>query len=217
MNEFRLLIVDDHPLYRQGIRSAFDRAPDARVVAEVGTAEAAIAHCRDAAPDVVILDINLPDRNGVEVARELRSVAPQTGILVLSAHDDEPYVLALAEAGARGYLLKTATDDEIVNAARAVAAGDSVFAPQVTEILLRRVRGEIPPIPEDLTPREREVLRQVSAGRTNREIGHRLGISERTAQAHLSHVFDKLGVSSRTEAVTVALRSGLIDLEDDGG
>lgn len=217
MSRIQLMIVDDHPLYRQGIRGVFERAEDVRVVAEVGTAAEAVARCRAAPPDVLILDVNLPDRNGVEVARELREVAPETGILVLSAHDDEPYVLALAEAGARGYLLKTATDEEILRAARAVAAGESVFAPEVTEILLRRVRGETATLPEDLTPREREVLRQAAAGLTNRQIGHRLGISERTAQAHLSHVFDKLGVASRTEAVTAALRQGLIDLEDAQG
>lgn len=217
MSRIQLMIVDDHPLYRQGIRGVFERAEDVRVVAEVGTAAEAVARCRAAPPDVLILDVNLPDRNGVEVARELREVAPETGILVLSAHDDEPYVLALAEAGARGYLLKTATDEEILRAARAVAAGESVFAPEVTEILLRRVRGETTALPEDLTPREREVLREAAAGLTNRQIGHRLGISERTAQAHLSHVFDKLGVASRTEAVTAALRHGLIDLEDAQG
>jgi DNA-binding NarL/FixJ family response regulator len=217
VESIRVLIVDDHPLYRRGIHHTLTGQSGIEVVSELGYAEEALQHCRERCPDVVLLDLNLPDRSGLELAEEIREVCPSVAIIALTAHDDEAYVLALAEAGARGYLLKTATDGEIVGAVRTVAAGGSVFAPAVTEALLRHARGEAALRDFGLTDREREVLRHAAAGLTNRQIGHRLEISERTVQAHLSHIFDKLDVASRTEAVTVALRHGLIQLEEDGG
>jgi DNA-binding NarL/FixJ family response regulator len=209
-----VLIVDDHPLYRQGTRNALGAAPDVDVVAAVGTAAEALTRCRLGCPDVVLLDINLPDKSGIDTAREIAALCPASGVIALTAHDDDAYVLALAEAGARGYLVKSATDDEIVRAVRAVAGGGTSFAPQATEALLRRARGQAEGPDFGLTERECEVLQAAASGLTNREIGHRLGISERTAQAHLSHIYDKLGAASRTEAVTVALRHGLIELDD---
>ena len=212
----RVLIVDDHPLYRRGIRAALAGEPDLEVVAEVGSAAEALARCADEAPDVVLLDVNLPDASGVEVARRLRESSPEIGVIALTAYDDDAYVVALAEAGARGYLLKSASDDEIVGAVRAVYAGEAVFASAVTGALLRRARGEEEGDGADaLTEREREVLSRAAEGLTNREIGHALGISDRTVQAHLSHIFDKLGAASRTEAVTMGLKRGLIGLEGE--
>jgi DNA-binding NarL/FixJ family response regulator len=213
----RVLIVDDHPLYRRGITGALAGQPGITIVGEVGSATDAIAHCRRHCPDVVLLDINLPDRSGLEVAREIRALCAPTAVLVLTAHDDEAYILALAEVGARGYLLKTATDEEIVAAVRTVATGGAVFAPAVASVLVRRARGEATARDSGLTDRERQVLRWAARGQTNRQIGHALGISERTVQAHLSHIFDKLDVASRTEAVTVALQHDLIHLDEDGG
>lgn len=217
METIRVLIVDDHPLYRRGIRGTLSGQDDLEVVAELGNAADAVQQCESRCPDVVLLDLNLPDKSGIEVAGEIRDLCPSTAIIALTAHDDEAYVLALAGAGARGYLLKTATDDEIVGAVRTVAAGGTVFALAVTEALLRHARGEAVVRAFGLTEREREVLAHAAAGLTNRQIGHQLEISERTVQAHLSHIFDKLDVASRTEAVTVALRHGLIQLESGGG
>lgn len=210
MNPITVLVVDDHPLYRQGIRSALSGQPDLQVVAEAGSADEALACLDVGVPDVVLLDINLPGANGVETARTLRERWPACGVVILTAHDDDPYVWALAEIGVQGYLLKSATDAEIVNAVRTVAGGGSVFTPAVTAKLVRRGRVDVDGAPMELTEREREVLTLVAGGRTNREIGHALGISERTAQAHLAHIFDKLGAASRTEAVTLALRHRLI-------
>jgi DNA-binding NarL/FixJ family response regulator len=136
-------------------------------------------------------------------------------VIALTAHDDEAYILALAEVGVRGYLLKTATDAEIVAAVRAVAAGGSVFASAVTEALLRYARDDEPGRDFGLTEREREVLRYVATGLTNRDIGRRMGISGRTVQAHLSHIYSKLGATSRTQAVTVAIREGLLRMPRD--
>jgi len=212
MDPVSIVIVDDHPLYRRGVRTALEGQLDLRVAAEVGSVAEALAACEQLRPDVVLLDINLPDGSGVEAARTLRELQPGIAVLILTAYDDASYVVALAEAGARGYLLKSASDAEIVGAVRTVASGGSVFAAEVVDVLLRRERGEAASPFDAMTPRELEVLQLVAAGRTNREIGAQLRISERTAQAHLSHIFDKLGVSSRTEAVTVALRHGLIEL-----
>lgn len=214
MEPTTVLIVDDHPLYRRGTREALDGTEDITVVDAVGTGEAALERVSELRPNVVLLDINLPDASGVDVAKEIRSSYPETGVIALTAYDDDAYILALAQAGVRGYLLKTATDAEIVASVRAVAAGGSVFAAAVTEALLRYTR----PDPDSrfrefgLTEREQQVLAFVAQGHTNREIGLRLGISERTAQAHLSHIYDKLNVKSRTQAVSVALKEGLIQV-----
>jgi len=215
MNAISVLIVDDHPLFRRGIRTALDSEPGIHVIADVGSAGEAMAVCRAEPPDVVVLDVNLPDRSGIEVAREMREECPGVGVLILSAYDDERIVLAAADAGADGYLLKDSTDDEISRAVRAVASGESVFATRVTRTLLRRARGEVAPAYGGLTERERDVLRAVAVGGTNRQVGHDLGISERTVQAHLSHIFGKLGATSRTEAVTIALREGYVTLADE--
>jgi DNA-binding NarL/FixJ family response regulator len=211
-----VLVVDDHPLYRDGVVSALAGQPDLVVVGAAGSAREALARCRAECPAVVLLDINLPDGNGIQAARDILALCPDTRVVALTAHDDEAYVVAVAEAGARGYLLKNATDVEIVSAVRAVAAGGAVFAPAVTQALLRHARGEAGRPDFGLTERELDVLQQAAAGRTNREIARALGISERTAQAHLSHIFDKLDAASRTEAVTIALRHGLINLGEGG-
>lgn len=212
MGTIGVLIVDDHPLYRQGTRNALTGHDDVAVLADLSTGREALDYCAAGCPDVVLLDLNLPDSSGLDVAVELRRLCPDAGIIALTAHDDDAYVTAIAEAGGRGYLLKSATDQQLLGAIRAVAAGRSVFDPAVTEALLRRARGETPDSDARLTGREKEVLHRAAEGLTNRQIGHGLGISERTVQAHLSHIYDKLGVASRTEATTVALRQGLIEL-----
>jgi DNA-binding NarL/FixJ family response regulator len=212
----RVLIVDDHPLYRGGTQAALASRPGMEVVGAVGTAAEALRACRELAPDIVLLDINLPDRSGIEVAREMRSLMPDVGVIALSAYDDEAFILALAEVGVRGYLLKTATDGEIASAVQAVAAGGSVFAASVADALVRHsMRGDAAE-ENALTERESAVLTYVAEGLSNREIGRRLGISQRTAQAHLSRVFHKLGVGSRTEAVAVALKEGLVKVPEVG-
>ncbi len=196
---------------------ALSGQPDVDIAAEVGTAAEAIECCRTLKPNVVLLDLNLPDGSGIDAARTIRVECPETRVIALTAYADDAYVLALADAGARGYLLKNSTDAEIVGAVRRVAAGESAFTGAATDVLLKRARGETDDL-DELTEREREVLQHVASGLTNREVGHVLGISDRTAQAHLSHIFEKLGVASRTEAVTVGLQRRLIRLaKPDGG
>jgi DNA-binding NarL/FixJ family response regulator len=216
MEQITVLIVDDHPLYRGGTRAALEEADDITVVDAVGTARAAKERVAELGPDIMLLDINLPDESGIDVAREIRVSHPETGIIALTAYDDDAYILALARSGVRGYLLKTATDAEIVSAVRAVALGGSVFAAAVTEALLRHTRDEPSRDGQEfgLTEREQQVLMYAAQGLSNREIGTRLGISERTAQAHLSHVYEKLRVKSRTQAISKALQEGLIKVPE---
>jgi DNA-binding NarL/FixJ family response regulator len=213
MDPVTVLVVDDHPLYREGVQAALSGQVDLVVVGAAGNAAETLAICRAACPEVILLDINLPDMSGIQAAREILALCPDCAVIALTAYDEDAYMIAVAESGARGYLLKSATDAEIVNAVRAVSTGGSVFAPAVTQALLRHARGETGLEDFGLTEREIEVLQHASIGLTNREIAHRLGISERTAQAHLSHIFNKMGATSRTEAVTLALRHGLITLQ----
>lgn len=210
MDAISVVIVDDHPLFRQGTKTALESHGEIRVAAEFAAAREAIAYCLVTPPNVMLLDLNLPDLNGLQAAEELHQRCPAVGIIALTAHDDDAYVNAFAAAGGRGYLLKSASDLQIVDAIRAVAQGWSAFDPRVTESLLRKARGESPDGATRLTARELDVLRRAAEGLTNRQIGRALAISERTVQAHLSHVFAKLGVGSRTEATAVALRTGLI-------
>ena len=209
-----MLIVDDHPLYRRGTRSALEGEEGVEVVGAVGTGREAIEVCRSLSPDVVLLDINLPDSSGIDVAKAIKAEDAAVEIVALTAHDDEQYILPMIRSGARGYLLKTATDAEIVSSVRAVSAGGSVFATEVTEALLLHASDLARIRDFGLTNRESQVLKHVANGLTNREIGAEMSISERTAQAHLSRIYDKLGVTSRTKAVALALQEGLIQVPD---
>jgi DNA-binding NarL/FixJ family response regulator len=212
MQRTTVAIVDDHPLYRKGVRAAMAGHDDIVVVATVGTAAEALTLCESGNVRVFLLDLNLPDTSGIEAARRIRELCPDASVIALTAHDDDQHVIAMAEAGAVGYLLKTASDADIVGAVRDAVAGRSSFDPAVTGALLRRFRGPEGEPEAALTDREKEVLAKAAEGLTNRQIGKRLDISERTVQAHLSHIFDKLGVGSRTEAVTAGLKRGVIEL-----
>lgn len=184
------------------------------VVGAVGTGHEAVELCRELAPDVVLLDVNLPDRSGVEVAKDIKADNADTHIIALTAHADEQYILPLIRSGAKGYLVKTATDAEIISSVRAVSAGGSVFATEVTEALLLHAYDLDRKADFGLTEREKQVIQHVANGLTNREIGLEMSISERTAQAHLSHIYDKFGVTSRTKALALALREGLVEVPE---
>ncbi len=208
----RVLLADDHAVVRKGIREFLEEAPDIRVVAEAADGEEAKDLIRKHVPDVVILDIRMPRATGIEVTRWLRSQTSTIGVLILTAYDDDPYIMAALQAGANGYVLKTATPEELIAAVRAVHQGQSALDPTVAQKILHHLGGQAPPLVEDLTPREREVLQLAARGLTNRAIGRALGISDRTVQGHLANIYEKLHVNSRTEAVTKALQLGLIDL-----
>ena len=216
MQKIRTLIADDHIIVRAGIRQFLESAPDIEVVAEAEDGEQAITLIQAERPDVAVLDIQMPKATGIEVTRWAKANALGVGILILTAYNDDPYVMAVLQAGANGYVLKTAAPDDIIQAVRDVHAGKSVLDPSVTGALMAQLfhKSETRPV-EQPTEREMEVLHLVAKGFTNKAIGVQLGISDRTVQGHLAHVFDKLQASSRTEAVMRAVSLGWIS-QDTG-
>lgn len=207
----RVLLADDHLVVRAGIRQFLELSSDFQIIAEAGDGETAKQLIADHQPDVAVLDIQMPKASGIEVTRWMRVNHPGIGILVLTAFDDDPYVLAVLQAGANGYVLKTATPDEIAQAVRDVHAGKSVLNEAISQKLIAQITSqEDQTRVESLTDRELEVLRLTAKGYTNKAIGAYLGISDRTVQGHLAHVFDKLRARSRTEAVMRAVSLGWI-------
>ena len=191
-----------------------EREPEIEVVAEAGDGAEAVRAVEAHQPDVAVLDIRMPGVTGVEATRQIKARFPQVRVLVLTAYDDDPYVFALLQAGADGYVLKTASGDELVRAVRTVHGGRTALSPEIAAKVVRRATSGRPEGAADqvepLTDREIEVLRLAARGLTNRAIGHELGISHRTVQGHLANIYGKMGVNSRTEAVTEALRRGWI-------
>lgn len=205
----RVVLADDHAVVREGIRRILEDAPDIRVVAEAADGEQAMEAIGRSRPDVAVLDVRMPKVSGIDVTRWVRQDSPSTKVLVLTAYDDDPYVLAVLEAGANGYVLKNADAENIVQSVRAVHGGKSALDPEIARKLLTRVSGpRQDPAPEPLTGRERQVLELVAKGRTNKAIGSALGISPRTIQGHLAKIFGKLQAESRTEAVMRAVSLG---------
>jgi DNA-binding NarL/FixJ family response regulator len=218
MDKIRVLIADDHPVVRDGTRILLQRESDMEVVGEAADGEEAVALAQQLKPDVAIVDIAMPKMNGIEATKQIKVHCPSTAVLILSAYDDDAYVFALLEAGAAGYLLKYAHGNQVVEAVRAVRSGESVLAPSVARKVLNRFKPteaqQQPLSPDVLSPREMEVLKLVTRGLSNKEIAEQLSVSIRTVQAHLIHIFDKLGVGSRTEAVVLALKRGWTTLEE---
>jgi len=221
-----LLLADDHAVVRAGTRQLLERQPDMRVVGEAADGEEALRLAKELVPDVVVMDVRMPRMTGVEATRRIKQEVPQVAVLVLTAHDDDEYVFALLQAGANGYLLKTAEADELVRAIRAVAAGQSTLDPTVAgKVVAQFTSGRsLPDLLSNarrdeyrgLTERELEILRLVGRGLTNKRIGRHLYISDRTVQAHLGNIFSKLDVETRTEAATYAVRRGWVS-EDEVG
>jgi|SRR5512136_1115185 DNA-binding NarL/FixJ family response regulator len=219
MNTINLILADDHAVVRAGTRQLLERQPDLRVVGEAADGEEAVRLAKELKPHVVVMDVRMPKMSGVEATRRIKQEVPEVAVLVLTAHDDDEYVFALLQAGANGYLLKTAEMEELVKAIRAVAAGQSALDPVITGKVVAQfasgrslpdVLANVKDEYEGLTEREMEILRLVGKGLTNKDIGQQLYISDRTVQAHLSNIFSKLGVNSRTEAVMYAVRRGWI-------
>lgn len=207
----RVVLVDDHAVVRAGIRQFMERAPDIQVVGEAEDGEEAKTLILDQQPDVTVLDIQMPKLSGIEVTRWLRANFRHVGVLVLTAYDDDPYVLTVLQAGANGYVLKTASPKDIIQAVRDVHAGKSALDAVIAQKLVAQIARQADTQPvEQLSERELEVLALAAKGFTNKAIGAQLGISDRTVQGHLAHIFNKLQASSRTEAVMRAVSLGWI-------
>jgi len=209
MNMIRLLIADDHPVVRDGLRGMLASQPDFRVVGEAADGADAVKLAAELTPDVILMDLRMPILDGVTAIRQIRSRQSSVRVLVLTTYDTDADILPAIEAGATGYLLKDTPREELFRAIRATAAGESILAPAVAARLMGKMRA---PAEEKLSARELEVLRLVADGASNRDIARALHISEATVKSHLLHIFGKLGVADRTAAVTVALQRGVLRL-----
>jgi len=205
----RLVIADDHLVVRTGLRAMLAAEPDVDVIGEATTGAQAIELADRVRPDVVLMDLRMPEVDGVAATARIREQHPEVNVLVLTTYDTDADILKAIEAGATGYLLKDTTRDELFRAVRAAATGASVLAPAVASRLMDRRRA---PGQETLSAREIEILEHVAKGRTNKEIAAALFVSEATVKTHLLHIFAKLGVQDRTQAVTVALDRGILRL-----
>lgn len=209
MEEIRVIVVDDHAVFREGTRRLLEQDPGLRVVAEAGAGVEAVRLVQEHRPDVLLLDLALPDINGIEVARQVAEASPATRIAVLSAYDDPDYIVAALKAGVAAYLPKSVPAREVIAAIYAVAGGQVILHPAIASRLQKSLqRHDSRTAITILTEREREVFRHAAAGLHNKEIATLLSLSIRTVEVHLSHVLAKLGVSSRTEAVLYGLAHG---------
>jgi len=220
MEPIRIVLAEDHSLMREGTRHILEQYPDLKVVGEAGDGQQALELIKRLQPDLLISDIRMPLLSGIEVVRQMKEYSPNTKALMLTAYDDDDYILALMEAGASGYLLKTAKASELVEAVRSVHLGETVIHPVVAVKVARlwaqqhRVAGEQQP-PEQLSAREREVLQLAAKGLRNKAIADQLNISVRTVEGHFSSIFTKLLVSSRVEAVLYALSHSAVTIEEE--
>ena len=219
MNKIRVIIADDHALFREGTRNLIEQEADLEVVGEASDGEEAVDLVTRLQPHVVLMDIAMPKVNGIEATRQIKARHPAVAVLILTAYDNDQYIVALLEAGAAGYLLKNVSGKELVNAIRAVYAGEAALHPAIARKVLDRfttsgheMRGGVSP--QDLSEREMEILKLAATGISNQEIAKRLFLSRRTVQAHLVNIFRKLDVGSRTEAILQALRRGWFSLDD---
>jgi DNA-binding NarL/FixJ family response regulator len=212
-DSIRVLIADDHPLFRDGMRGLLGSLPDMEVVGEASSGEQAIELARELQPDVILMDIKMPVINGIEATREILHTSPRIGVLVVTMFEDEDSVFAAMRAGARGYLLKDSSGQEVMHAIRAVASGEAIFGPGVAQRLISFFSAPSPAVSRrafpELTEREEEILSLVAQGKTNQEIAKELFVSLKTVRNHVSNIFLKLQVADRAQAVIRAREAGL--------
>ena len=211
MDKIRLLIVDDHPVVRDGLRGMLESQADFEVAGEAGDGREAVSLVEDLEPEIVLMDLRMPEMDGVAALLEIKKIKPQVQVLVLTTYDSDADILPAIEAGAAGYLLKDSSREELFDGIRAASRGETVLAPTVAARLVGRMRGSAE---EQLSSREVEVLQLVADGNSNSEVAQQLHISQATVKSHLVNIFGKLGVSDRTAAVTAALRRGILRLDD---
>jgi DNA-binding NarL/FixJ family response regulator len=207
----RVLIADDHGIVRSGVKLLLDRQPDIEVIAEAEDGVDAVAMVVQHRPDVAVLDVSMPRMTGIQATHEIKQQAPDTQVLILSMHDDERYLFEALRAGAAGYVLKQAADQDLVDAVRAAGRGEPFLTAGAQQTLIRDFleRGEQQP--EELTPREQEVVKLIAEAHTNREIAEILHLSEKTVESHRARILQKLGMRDRVELVRYAIRRGLVE------
>jgi DNA-binding NarL/FixJ family response regulator len=212
MESIRVLIADDHTLFRSGLRALLNLFPDIQVVGEASTGEETVAKAMEFQPDIVLMDIQMPGVNGIEATRQITHRCPKTGVIVVTMFEDDSSVFSAMRAGARGYILKDAGEEEVLRAIRGVASGEAIFGPAIARRLVHffsKPHGESDPIFPELTEREREILDLIARGETNAEIVQRLVLSPNTVRNHISNIFSKLQVADRAEAIIRAREAGL--------
>lgn len=218
MDKIRIIIADDHAIVREGTRQLLECEEDLEVVGEASDGEQAVSLATRLKPDVAIIDIAMPRLNGIEATKQIKALVPSTAVLILTIYDNEQYIFALLEAGAAGYLLKSVHSRDLIDAIRAVHSGESVLHPVVARKVLHRFVPSADKTEEVtlelLSERELEVLKLAAKGMSNKDIADELCLSVRTVQAHLAHIFNKLQVGSRTEAILHGLKKGWLSLED---
>jgi DNA-binding NarL/FixJ family response regulator len=211
MKRIRILLADDHAVVRQGFRMILGAQPDMEIVGEAGNGREAVELAERLKPEVVVMDVSMPELNGIEATRRLAASLPHTRVLALSMHKDSVYVREILRAGARGYLLKDSVADDLVSAVRAVASGEGYLSPQVSNAVLDDYRRHVTNPIDLLTSREREVLQMLAEGKTNKEIAGVLNLSAYTVEAHRGRVMEKLNVHTIADLVRFAVRNGLVD------
>jgi len=213
MNPIRMLVADDHALFRDGLRALFGSVPDTEIVGEAATGEDAITRAAELQPDVILMDIQMPGTNGIAATRKIVQDSPHIGVIIITMFEDDDSVFTAMRAGARGYVLKGADQDEMLKVIRAVAAGEAHFGPQIARRLMQFFSTPTLAVPAEafpeLTAREREVLDLIARGRTNGEIASHLYLSPKTVRNHISNIFSKLQVADRVQAILRAQEAGL--------
>jgi DNA-binding NarL/FixJ family response regulator len=215
MKTIRVIVADDHTIIRSGLKALLDREPDIEVVAEAADGRQAVQKAQELQPEVVLLDIAMPNLNGIEAARQIAAKHDRMGIIILSMHSDESYVLKALKAGARGYLLKDSSESDVMNAVRAVNAGKAYFSPEISRMMaddyLRQMeqRGAEDSY-ELLTSREREILQMLAEGKSNKDVANLLNLSLHTVETHRSNILQKLNLHSVPELILYAVRKGIV-------
>jgi two-component system, NarL family, response regulator LiaR len=218
-DKIKIIVADDHTVLREGTRKILDEESDMEVIAEAYDGEEAVRLAKELKPDIVLMDIAMPKLDGIEATKQIKHACPDVNVLILSAHDDDQFVFKLLQAGAAGYLLKTVHTQELVAGVRSVYQGESVLHPTIARKVLSRIamtsgKPSNMIISGELTEREIGLLKLMTRGLTNKEIAGELGLSIRTVQGHVAQIFNKMGVSSRTEAVVRGLQKGYITMDD---
>jgi two-component system response regulator NreC len=209
--KIRILLADDHKMVRQGFRLILSSQDDMEIVGETGNGREAVELAKALKPDVVVMDVTMPELNGIEATRRIQGISPHIRVLALSVHRDSVYVREIVRAGAEGYLLKESADTDLLAAVRVVAEGNSYLSPEVASAVLKDYRKHATNPLDLLSAREREILQSIAEGRTNKEIATRLNLSVYTVDGHRTRIMEKLDLHSVSELVRFAVRNGLVD------